>query len=190
MPRVVTTLRYVTTLGFMAYLTGMRVTGSSAWISSTKRAYLTHLSSLERTRRTVAESAYLTAILDMSGVFLSKRLSNLRVRWDVKNVTGWTVEPGGPSRDLWVALVLQHSKETSRSISSTELTPGTCLGHNDVGDPPGRPGLHCLTRQSDKGAPGPRAPQALRPRECPGAQDHPDRTYMPGRDLIDSIPVC
>ncbi|KYN42834.1 hypothetical protein ALC56_02636 [Trachymyrmex septentrionalis] len=78
----------------------------------------------------------------------------------------------------------------SRSISSTELTPGTCLGHNDVGDPPG-PGLHCLTRQSqDKGAPGPRAPQALRPRECPGAQDHPDRTYMPGGDLIDSIPVC
>jgi len=42
MPRVVTTLRYVTTLGFMAYLTGMRVTGSSAWISSTKRAHLTH----------------------------------------------------------------------------------------------------------------------------------------------------
>ncbi|TGZ53054.1 Uncharacterized protein DBV15_00610 [Temnothorax longispinosus] len=49
---------------------------------------------------------------------------------------------------------------------------------------------HCLTRQSDKGAPGPRAPQALRPRECPGAQDHPDRTYMPDGDLIDSIPVC
>ncbi|KYQ60627.1 hypothetical protein ALC60_00252 [Trachymyrmex zeteki] len=41
MPRVVTTLRYVTTLGFMAYLTGMRVTDSSAWISSTKRAHLT-----------------------------------------------------------------------------------------------------------------------------------------------------
>lgn len=32
MPRVVTTLRYVTTLGFMAYLTGMRVTGSSVRI--------------------------------------------------------------------------------------------------------------------------------------------------------------
>jgi len=26
--------------------------------------------------------------------------------------------------------------------------------------------------------------------ECPGAQDHPDRTYMPDGDLIDSIPVC
>lgn len=41
MPRVVTTLRYVTTLGSMAYLTGMRVTGSSAWLSPRKRAHLT-----------------------------------------------------------------------------------------------------------------------------------------------------
>lgn len=40
-PRVVTTLRYVTTLGSMAYLTGMRITGNSVWISPRKRAHLT-----------------------------------------------------------------------------------------------------------------------------------------------------
>ncbi|EZA58846.1 hypothetical protein X777_15015 [Ooceraea biroi] len=111
MPRVVTTSRYVTTLGFMAYLTGTQVASPEADNARKKGAHL--------------------ATRDSNGrQGTRQRLSNLRVRWDVENVTG---------------LVLQHSKETARRLGVDS-----------------RRGPHCLTRQTDKGAPGPRVPWASR----------------------------
>lgn len=89
MPRVVTTSRYVTTLGFMAYLTGTQVT-PPAQISPEKK-----------TRHTVSvvskssEESAVTGIRILDSdtrhercLPLEGEFSNLRVRWDVENAMG------------------------------------------------------------------------------------------------------
>lgn len=82
---------------FMAYLTGTQVTSSALDIVR-KRAHLKRTSE----KRAVAEFAYLTAILDMSGVFLSKRRTLESTRSMRRGERDGLREPGGPSRDLWL----------------------------------------------------------------------------------------
>lgn len=98
MPRVVTTTRYVTTLRFMAYLTGTQVTSSEVDIARKR----THPECMSE-ERAVTESAYLTANTWHERCLPLERRTLESTRSMRRGGCDGLGEPGGPSRDLWVA---------------------------------------------------------------------------------------
>lgn len=116
MSRVVTTTRYVTTLRFMAYLTGTQVTSSEVDIARKRASSQMHVRGTRRYGICILDGGYLTWAVSSSR---KGGHSNLRVRWNVEDVMG--SENRVVHLEIYGQLVLLYSKEIVRGLGRRRM---------------------------------------------------------------------